>query len=375
MKQDGEHMYNNNTRLSTAEDCLRKYFWISEFLGNGIEPKYRDDALDFGQIYHTGLASLYSKGDINLAISDMLEDRDRLLDLRNLDFDTKNKWLELSEWQARLLTAYDEWRQEEDDFAVLQSEAEGAVVLGEICYRCGSPYASTNPRETSTHCVKCQSEVHALVFRIDQLVNQGGAIKVVDHKTAKSAGDNYIASWENSMQMIGYTYGARAIFGPEVQGYIINITKKLKTVGLPEQTTKQCPECHNGKRKRLTCGVCNQTGRVAREGTSPEPFIRLCYSYSDAKEDLFLRSRLRITEDIQREQKRFEHEPDVAWPMNCKSCYTMKKCPFIRLCYDGEPSTWYDPHPALLYLDDEEEQSGYKRKKKDYVTLAREEMQ
>lgn len=362
-------MFLNNTRFSTAENCLRDFFWRNDFLGTGIQPQYIDDDLFFGQIGHLGLACLHKNNDLRAAIAEMNIAIDTYIDEGNLDWEQANTWLGHKEWLQKILTAYRSYSLKEDNFSVEEIEKAGRVVIGDICYACEWPYPSFNPLECPTNCGRCGAEIHSLVFRIDMLVNQFGMLKVVDHKTAKSVNKNYYESWENSMQMIGYTYGSKRLFDKRIEGYGVNVLRKLKTVGDPVKTTKQCPGCRNGKRAKLKCNICNATGRVERENvTTTEPFLRMWYSTTDQQEDLFVRSRLRIAEDISRERERFKIEPDAAWPTNCTSCFKMKRCPFVRLCYDTEPQYWFEPRYDILQLDNN--QAGFRQREDDYVTEA-----
>ena len=51
--------------------------------------------------------------------------------------------------------------------------------------------------------------------------------------------------------------------------------------------------------------------------------------------------------------------------MNPNHCFTMGKCPFVRMCWDGDPRLWYDPPDEFLHC--------FVDKDEDYVT-AKEDM-
>jgi hypothetical protein len=304
------------------------------------------------------------------------------VNFEGMDYDEKNKWLDHLEWIERIIHAYDKHRHETDDFSVIQLESEGCVVLGEICYQCGIPYPVLDgPEQISfLRCGNCSAEVHHWVFRIDMEVNRNDKSYIVDHKTSKSASDSYLAGWHTSHQLIGYSYGVKKYSGRDIRGWGVNIIKKLKSVGLPGNDTKQCPRCRNGSKKRLSCPSpdsrpgqptgCGGTGRVVRE-SSPDngAFLREWEGYDDSVGERFVLHRLNTIERIRAERERFDTEPEIAWPMNHNKCYSYNKpCPFIKLCHRTS-TDWHNPPIELM---DNLSPNG-----EDYVNvkqLAREEM-
>lgn len=372
-------MFLNNSSAETYENCMRKGFWTREFTGmggpGGIEPMYINENLMFGVMVHAMLAQLYAGKPVHEAIELGWDEFKLEYDFDALDYDDQNKWQENYEWAGRLMQEYDIWRMENDDFQPLQVEAEGCVVLGEECYRCGVEYPETAVPAELTVCAACNAEVHHWVFRTDLVIADGNYIEVMDHKTAKSASDLYLQSWDSSFQQAGYCYGYSKATGMEVTGYRMNIIRKLKTVGTPQQTTKNCPVCNNRTKKaptRQNCQTCDMTGKVEKENNpSDTPFQRPpTYDYNDHKRELFIRQRVGTIRRILAERELFKESPDEAWPMNPKACFTYGKCPFLTLCYGGTPATWYEPGDILL--------DRFKAKGDDYVTvreMAKEEMQ
>ena len=289
-------------------------------------------------------------------------------------FEDRNKWAEHFDWIGRIMSAYLPYAQEKDDFTTIQIEAEGCVVLGEICYRCGKAYPETEDPEQLLLCPSCATEVNHWVFRVDMAVNRGEhhpTVQIIDHKTTSSLGDNYLLQWHNSFQMWGYCYGYAKRSGLKVSGYLVNIIRKLKSIGQEESTTKTCPDCRNGVKKRLSCGTCLSTGKVEKEVKGDDvPFVREEDSWNDYKKEIFVRNRLNTVTRILDEKERFKHEPDAAWPMNPKSCFKMGRCAFWKLCYTpNDPEKWYEPTDDQLI--------NFELKQPDYVTvkqMAREEM-
>lgn len=350
----------NSSRLDTFQKCNRLYYWQSVFefggASPGIRPQHFNDDQKLGEVVHLGLAAFY-RGE---GIKTYREGALKALDFDALSWDRRNTWLDNLEWVDRLLAAYETWAKENDDFEVIDVERPGFVVLGAGCWHCGEPYSV---EEDS--CPACHSPVHTLAFITDLLVSQSGAVKVVDHKTAKSASGPYLASWHYSMQLWGYSYGRMQ--DHPVVGYGVNILRKLKTVGEPEQTMRRCPECHDGKRKKLACDACEKKGQVKKENNPSEhPFQREWESFDNSKVELLLRNRLRTIQDIERETSRFDAEPDAAFPMNTTHCFTYGVCPMLKLCWDWglrNAEKWYEP--PIYMLDQFDPQPD------DYITTER----
>lgn len=370
-------MFLNNSSAETYENCMRKGYWSREFLGlggpGGIEPLYLNENLLFGILVHAMLAQLYAGKVVHESIELGWEEFKDGLDFEALDYEEKNKWQENYEWASRIMQEYDIWRTENDDFQPLQIESEGCVILGEECYQCGADYPDT-PASELLACPTCNAEVHHWVFRTDLVLADGNYVEIMDHKTAKSVSELYIDSWDTSMQQWGYCYGYSKATGMEVTGYRMNIIRKLKTIGTPAQTMKNCPTCNARKKKppvMLGCQMCNSTGKVEKENNpSDSPFQRPdTYDYNDERRERFLRHRIGTIRRILLERIIFKDHPDDAWPMNPKACYTYGKCSFLKLCWEGNPETWYEPSDILL--------EKFRAKKEDYVTvreMAKEEM-
>lgn len=372
-------MFLNNSSAETYENCWRKGYWSREFMGlggpGGIEPQYLNENLLFGILVHAMLAQLYAGKVVSEAIELGWEEFKNGVDFDEFDYEDQNKWQENYEWAGRIMQEYDIWRMEHDDFQPLQIEAEGCVVLGEECYRCGAEYPESERPDALTSCSTCGAEVHHWVFRTDLVIADGNYVEVMDHKTAKSASALYLDSWDSSFQQWGYCYGYSKATGMEVSRYKMNIIRKLKTIGTPQQTTKNCPTCNNRTKKapiRMGCLTCEGTGKVEKENNpADQPFQRPeTYDYNDERRELFIRQRVGTIRRILAERELFKSNPDEAWPMNPKACFTYGKCPFHRLCYGGDPGKWYKPGDVLL--------DKYNPKDEDYVSvrqMAREEMQ
>ncbi|MGH9424964.1 MAG: PD-(D/E)XK nuclease family protein [Terriglobia bacterium] len=318
----------NATRLDTFEKCNRLYFWknVFDFGGEarGMQPHYQAEPLKFGEVVHLGLAAYYRGVRGAALLKQYREEALLALDFDSLSWEQKNLWLDNLDWIDRILTQYELWAAKNDDFKVLAVEVEGSIAL---------------------------SDAHHLVFRQDLIVEQNDVVKVIDHKTAKSVSAPYLQSWHYSPQMWGYSLGAQ-IMGRDVRGYGINIIRKLVSAGEPEQTTKICPDCRNGARKKPECLTCKTTGRVEKTNNpSATLFQREWASWTPAKAQKIVEMRLRTIEDIEREAARFESDPRGAYPMKPSQCFSFGICPFVRVCWDWglkKTEKWYEPPIELL---------------------------
>jgi len=347
----------NNTRAEWYDLCPRRYFWAVEYDSIGLEPDKTDEKLLFGQIVHAGLASYYSGATESEVFDAVAAAGDSTLGLDSLGWDERNFWDDRMDLAQRLLRTYRPWAEEHDKFSVLQIETEGIVQLGEICWKCGEPYAGDEP-----NCPRCSAPIHSMVFRVDLTVNQEGRIGVIDHKTAKSASDLYLKSWHYSPQLLWYSYGYGKALETPANFYEVNIIRKLETAGTPQAEYKNCPECHNGKNKRLSCEPCGRTGKVEKE-VKLVPFQREHEGVNPDNVERIVRSRISLCNEIEADKKLFETEPDAAFRMRPKSCFTYGPCPYLDLCWTGDPGKWYHPNPGLLM-------GRFKYRPDDYVDTA-----
>jgi len=342
----------NSSRLDQFQKCNRLYYWTNLFdLGGnspGVRPQRPNNELQTGVIVHIGAANFYRGKPIKAYREEALQ----VLDFDALTWDERNYWLDRFEWVDRLLGEYEIWAGEQDDFEVVDVEQPFFVTLGEICYSCGQPYSAADTQGLFSRCEACLSDIHRLAGMTDLLVRHNDRLKVIDHKTAKSTSESYLTSWLHSLQLWGYAYGRQKATGEPVVGYAVNILRKLETVGLPQQTTKQCPDCRNGVRKKLSCSTCAGEGRVEKENNpSDTPFVRVWEKFDGPRAELLVRARLRTIQDIKREEEHFESEPDAAYPMNTTHCFTYGVCPMLKLCWHwglDHPEKWYEPPIELL---------------------------
>jgi hypothetical protein len=141
--------------------------------------------------------------------------------------------------------------------------------------------------------------------------------------------------------MVGYCYGIEKATSESVRGYGVNFLKKLKTVDIP---TVRCKDCA-GK----GCGHCNLSGRVDKD--PPQLFVRNWVTIGPDDLDRFVLNRISLAKDILAEREVFKSSPEEAYPMNEGACFKYgegNECPFLELCWTGNPVQWYAPSEAQL---------------------------
>lgn len=370
-------MHINNSRLYRFNRCRRKFFWNDIFNGTGltqvvggeaIEPKY----LTLGKAVHHALALFYTVVQVKEpnAVTFQWGPKDYAEEAvaeyyREAHLDPETCTEEEDEeaaYAGKLVGAYIESEDRpKDDFTVLKVEEEFKAVLGEVCWKCGMPYDGEHNITKSNKCYDCRATIYHLVGRVDLLGIRDKHIFILDHKTVQSYSDDSVAAFSHSFQQIGYCYGYGKAHGLEISRFGINFLQKAKTVGEPQSTTKQCPDCRNGKKKVLTCETCNKTGRVERM-VKLEPFRRHYFDVEDGQLDRYILSTIRKLRDIEAEAELFKTEPDASYPMEESACLG---CKFAPLCWEGDAMEWYNPSNALL--------EGFECREKDYVDLASEE--
>ena len=355
-------MYINNSRLVAWQSCNRSYA-LSYILG--LVPKIGSDALSFGNAGHAWLGSLYN---------DILLVNKQDLDSQHLAFEATYRELGhpdyIDEFEPnlamghRLIDDYATRNYVLDDFAPIQVESQFVVPVGTACWSCGEPYTWRPSELTLSTCHRCGVDIFNLVGRADLIVTRQNRVVVIDHKTAKGVGKQTMLGWSHDFGLIGYCYGVSKSTDFRVTQFGVNIIKKLKTVG---KDTKVCTECHNGKRKRLLCEACDQTGHVPMD--PPKAFYRDYFRVTPQDYAMFEQNRIRLCKDIIREAELYKDDPLAAYPMNCKSCNKFSGCDFVDVCWEGSTSgEWWDI-PSHIAAD-------FNTRELDYVdNMVKEEME
>lgn len=370
-------MISNNSRVDVWERCPREYYWSYVWDGAGLRPARIATPLVDGIAIHAGLAELYRGQSLKHAHTALAAEYTSETDKYTLSSPQKLTVNASLNWGRDLLEAYskrdtnnsDKWAVK-DDFAVQEVETQFQVVLGEICWKCGTPYPVGE--EMFTRCESCHSSAHWWVGRADLVVLRGGKLKILDHKTASSVGAAYLNSWAYNMQQTGYAYGIGKHNKTSITGYCINVLKKLQKV-LPYNV--RCSKCKGEgvvRKAKDTCEKCDGHGVV--EKLPNQLFVRRWYPCGSDRKARFVHNRIILLNEIEEEAEKWEsgEDKDECYPMHAKSCFTMRSkdgCPFIPLCWNNPepPTNWHEVNDARLA-------AYYERRETDYVELIREEV-
>jgi len=318
-------MYINHSRIKTYQNCPRKYFWNYEFDGlggKGLQFPGVNENLLIGTMIHAGLAEMYREGMPDTYFPTLKKTLIEEYPEWEADPLEKNTWEENLKWCAQFLDDYYKNQFAKDEFTCLNIEVPFSVPLG--------------------------NTEHQYVGRIDMIVNDNGRMVVYDHKTTKSSSKLYLESWHYSNQLLGYVYGASKVSGFPIRGYCVNILRKLKSVGEKRPTDRTCPDCRNGSRKKLSCEKCKGLGKVpisSEELTKQNPFQRESESVGEGDLKRWEHSRLEVVKDIEADITLFNIgcAQETKFPKNEENCFSYGRCPFLHLCWEGDPEEWFNP--------------------------------
>jgi hypothetical protein len=158
-------------------------------------------ALDFGSLWHKILEVWYKTGDSGL-VSLVCE---RWLNVDSGDYRTAERaWLDFAKYRKQ-------W---------------GDSPAAENSKTIGWPDAPLVECSINT---SGEGLAHPWAGKIDRIVDINGLLYVQDHKTTSRLDKHYFSQFENSNQMMGYTYLANQLVpGQKVQGVQINVIHTLK---------------------------------------------------------------------------------------------------------------------------------------------------
>jgi hypothetical protein len=318
----------------------------------GLEPKVGSDAQAFGLATHEWAGAHYDPGHETTPAylhNVFLASYTKYGNPDNIDEFEPNM-----EMGHRLIDAYLNRDYVLDDFAPVQVESQFVVPIGDTCWCCGADHGWKLGESPPDACQNCGADVFNLVGRADLIATRNNRLVVIDHKTATGVGKSTMVGWSHDFGLIGYCYGVSRSTEFNVTQFGVNIIKKLKTVG---KDTKVCTACRNGKRKRLLCDECNQTGHVPMD--PPKAFYREYFRVTPQDYKMLEINRIRLCTDIVYERERYIKTPETSYPMNCKSCTKYSGCPFMDICWEGNTDgKWWDI-PLSQLVDFNEREPDY----------------
>jgi PD-(D/E)XK nuclease superfamily protein len=206
-----------------AQTCPAKHFLR---IHEGWTSRRRSGALGFGSCLHEGLAVWYRTGDLGkalIAINDKWPP-----DMPVDDFRTKEKCVSVMIQYAKQY-AHESWQvvgMPDNPVVEIPFTLDSGMYLP--CAECWN-LADTDPYEPL--CRNCNAPKEPIEYGgiYDLLVEFGGNLYVVDHKSTSMMGSGYFNQFKPNNQMTGYIWAASQMSGKKVNGAIINAIGIYKT--------------------------------------------------------------------------------------------------------------------------------------------------
>jgi len=199
--ENKERIYDYTT-LDTFLQCRRKYYWM---MVRHLRPKVTSIYLIFGQHMHSALAEYYRSG-LDAAITIW----------RETFKDREGEELRTSANGEKLLRGYAEVYRNEP-FKIVEIGGKPAIEIGFVIPIGNILYAG----------------------RIDALVQWGGDLVVLEHKTTSRIDSGYFKQFNPDMQIDGYIYGAENYSGKKCFGAVVNALEVWKDVKRVSDKTKR----------------------------------------------------------------------------------------------------------------------------------------
>lgn len=181
----------------------------------------RSGALGFGAALHEGLAAWYKTGEIGKALMAINEawPQEHPID----DYRTREKCIQV---MLDYVKAYPQ-----ESFKVVGYGTEDAMVEKTFsletgmylsCYDCGPDYQWDGDSEPN--CPNCGQPLEPIEYGgiFDTLVEFGGKIFILEHKSTSMLGSTYFHQFKPNNQVTGYVWGAQKLSGRAVGGAIVN---------------------------------------------------------------------------------------------------------------------------------------------------------
>ena len=246
----------DNFALSMHQSCPAKYqlrmieHWSS---------RRRTGALGFGSALHIGLAEWYRSGDPVKclgAINEAWPDNMPIDDWR-----TKEKCIvTMAEYIKQYPT---------ETFKVVGApenpviEVPFTIDMGFYlpCIECGNMVEDEDSGPFRAKCENCGGDKEPLEYGgiYDMLVDFGGQLFVVDHKSTSVLGPQYFNQFNPNNQMTGYIWAATQLSGTKVTGAIINAIGVMKTgkTKFEREITSRSPEAIETWKRNVYVEACN----------------------------------------------------------------------------------------------------------------------
>jgi len=254
------------TMMSAYQRCQRKFYYRHQ--RGLVGKKARMYAPEFGRAIHLALDRLYVDWDVVQAVAHFKANYEE-----NLEEDPKRTH-KMGEWIIK-------------NYAKTYQDQPHKIVHAEMSF--DLPLGNGN----------------SLIGRIDKVVEWGGTLWIMDHKTTSQMGANFYKEFDPSLQMTGYVWAAREL-GFDVRGVLIDAILVAK--GLLESSS----------RSRLN------------------PLARFDFYKNDAALKEWKDTVLQIQTDIGWTEEDARINGPARWTPNFDSCTYYGECPYRRVCSEEE---------------------------------------
>lgn len=228
----------DNFALTMFQACPRKF---DLRMNQGWTIRRRSPALSFGAAVHTGLAEWYRGHGVEATLKSVIEAWDRSTE-RPDDYRTLEKCVKTLGEYALFYPHESFTVVGAPDLPIVEQTFTLALGLHLACDTCGN---SADPEDEM--CPSCHAPREPIEYGgiFDTLVEFGGQVYVLEHKTTSQLGPYYFTQFKPNNQVSGYVWAARQLSGRPVHGALVNaigIYKVGKTKFERQVTTRNDQE-------------------------------------------------------------------------------------------------------------------------------------
>jgi hypothetical protein len=211
-------------------DCPRKYF-ISYVLK--LTTEKQSPAPSFGSAVHSFLSRWYATQDLGYSM-----EAPSISGWIDQEGDDKHTRVRLMEILLNYTRTYPQepWKLIANEVPIEQKLSIPESFRYELGK--GLEYLSPNHDLTAEERIIAGELEFYLIGKVDLVVEMYGFLYGVDHKTTSQLGDKFFLRYKPDLQMFGYTWALREIYGPRVQGMWVNAISTAKTAGKAGSTVR-----------------------------------------------------------------------------------------------------------------------------------------
>jgi hypothetical protein len=297
--------------LAAFKNCRRRYHFRYV---EGLEQKERPVYFDFGTAIHLGLAGHY-KGVSNGIVLDEVDRHFLESAWDEEDQERLAKWMDARRLAASMLRGYFE-RYKVEPFKVLDVEREFVLPIIDV-------------RGEAFESIK-------LAGKVDAIVEEGGGLWVMEHKTASKIDENYLAGLTLDQQSMIYLEAMERVYGKSFRGVIYNVLLKAA----PEKPML----LKNGKlsqSKQQSTTVELYLAAIEEHGLDRADYTEMLEYLTCTRRDYFYREYLTFSQEERGEWRRelWQIAADIeratrlgAFYRNTGQCVGYTRCAFYKIC-------------------------------------------